>query len=189
MIRKTVLFGGYDASGAAGLWATNGTAAGTYELTGIGTNSTSTPPVYFAAFNGEVFYRGPDASGAYGLWATDGTAAGTIEIGGIANSGVSGAGSNGLDPTSLTVLDTVNELTRTVSETLFFVSDFGLWVTNGTAAGTVELGGVESEGISGAYSAGLNPSNLIAYFPNFIVSDVLFAGKGASGALGLWVTN
>ena len=34
MIRQTVLFDGRDASGY-GLWVTNGTRAGTYELTGI----------------------------------------------------------------------------------------------------------------------------------------------------------
>ena len=35
MIRQTVLFEGVDASGNNGLWESNGTVAGTYELTGI----------------------------------------------------------------------------------------------------------------------------------------------------------
>jgi hypothetical protein len=35
MIRQIVLFEGYDAGGYSGLWETNGTAAGTYEITGI----------------------------------------------------------------------------------------------------------------------------------------------------------
>ena len=67
MIRQTVLFGGYDASGRAGTWATNGTAGGTYELTGFGTNRLSPLPGDFTTFNGEVFYSGPNASGGSDL--------------------------------------------------------------------------------------------------------------------------
>ena len=35
MLRLTTLFEGTDASGHAGLWETDGTADGTYELTGV----------------------------------------------------------------------------------------------------------------------------------------------------------
>jgi ELWxxDGT repeat protein len=35
MTRQVVLFSALDASGNDGLWVTNGTAAGTHELTGI----------------------------------------------------------------------------------------------------------------------------------------------------------
>ena len=35
MLPNVVLFAGTDFSGDTGLWVTNGTAAGTYELTGI----------------------------------------------------------------------------------------------------------------------------------------------------------
>jgi hypothetical protein len=188
MIRQTVLFGGYDASGAAGTWATNGTVAGTYELTGFSTNLNNPLPFAFTGFNGEVFYSGPDASGGFGLWETNGTAAGTIEIGGITNSGVSGAGSGGLSPSSLTVLDTVHEFAGTVSKTLFFAGadsggGVGLWVTNGTAAGTVELGGVGSLGISGVGSY-FHPYDLIAYYPNFFCRTCCSLAMMQANALG-----
>jgi ELWxxDGT repeat protein len=63
------------------LWVTNGTAAGTYELTNIsGANSGGLYPFYFTVFNNEVLFRGADAAGNYGLWVTDGTAAGTYEL-------------------------------------------------------------------------------------------------------------
>ena len=65
MLRQTVLFNGTDASGHAGLWETNGTAAGTYELTGV-VNGVSNP-ADFVAFNGEVLFQGQDTSGLYGI--------------------------------------------------------------------------------------------------------------------------
>ncbi len=55
----------------------------------------------------------------------------------------------------------------------------GLWVTNGTAAGTHEL-----LGISGASTAGVEPSSLTVFD-----GEVLFNGLDASGQHGLWVTN
>ena len=94
-------------SGDTGLWVTNGTAAGTYELTGIvgaGTGYVGVGIVprfvasNFALYNGEVWFAGFDTSGQDGLWETDGTAASTHELTGIA-----GASSTGLDPFWLTV--------------------------------------------------------------------------------------
>jgi len=42
MLRQTVLFNGADSNNFGGLWVTNGTAAGTSELTGIsGTDTNS----------------------------------------------------------------------------------------------------------------------------------------------------
>jgi ELWxxDGT repeat protein len=187
MIRQTVLFGGYDASGAAGLWATNGTTAGTYEVTGF--VQSSIPASGFTVFNGEVFYQGGDAVGGDGLWSTDGTAAGTTELGGIGDAGISGVGVGGLDPSWLTVLRNAPAF-----KTLLFVGqdsggDSGLWVSNGTAAGTSELGGVGSIGISGAQHLGLDPSGLTLFMPNFDFSEMMFAGRGADGPSGLWVTD
>jgi hypothetical protein len=76
-----VLFSGLDANGDIGLWITNGTSVGTYELTGInGDNPSGLFSGYFPAFTvfkGEVLFSGIDAAGNYGLWVTNGTAAGT----------------------------------------------------------------------------------------------------------------
>ncbi len=122
------MFAGTDSAGDEGLWVTNGTVAGTYELTGIeGANAAGLfgrgPAGFvpdFTPLNGAVLFRGLDANG-----------------------------------------------------------DLGLWVTNGTAAGTYEL-----TGISGAYSGGL----FSGYFPAFTVlnGEVLFGGIDAAGNDGLW---
>ena len=65
MLRQTVLFNGTDASGHAGLWETNGTAAGTYELTGVVDGVFK--PADFIFFNNEVLFQGQDTSGLYGI--------------------------------------------------------------------------------------------------------------------------
>ena len=75
MLRQTVLFEGTNASGTTGLWATNGTATGTHELTRIiGANAGGLQPDGFTVFNGEVLFGGVDLAGR-GLWVTNGTAA------------------------------------------------------------------------------------------------------------------
>ena len=55
----------------------------------------------------------------------------------------------------------------------------GLWVTNGTASGTLEI-----TGVVGANMSGLNPQ----YLTN-LNGGMLFNGTDASGIQGLWVTN
>jgi hypothetical protein len=81
MLPNTVLFEGADSSGRTDLWETNGTAVGTFELTGVaGAPSTGLYPSDLTNYNGEVLFTSFDASGADGLWVTDGTAAGTHEL-------------------------------------------------------------------------------------------------------------
>ena len=96
MARQIVLFQGGDAAGHLGLWESNGTASGTFELTGIaGANANGLDPFGFTFIDGEALFHGLDAAGHDGLWETDGTAAGTHELTGIA-----GASANGLAPTN-----------------------------------------------------------------------------------------
>ena len=171
-----VMFDGEDTSGAVGLWVSNGTAAGTYELTGIANANSfglrssviqEFPPQYnIAVLNGEAVFAGIDASNFVGLWVSDGTAAGTHEL-----TGISGEYTGGFDPEYLTVLN---------GEVLFdgTGSDLGndLWETNGTAAGTIEIAGPK-QGLS-------TPNDLIAFN-----NEVLFQGIDGSGNRGLWVSN
>ena len=143
---------------------TNGTAGGTQELTGIASaSSTGLDPSDMTVFNNEVLFNGVDANGLSGLWVTDGTVGGTHEL-------VAGAGGAsdpaGLNPTNMTVYN---------GEVLFSgldaSGDMGLWVSNGTAAGTHEL-----TGITGADPSGLAPSDLTVYN-----GEVLFRGLDQSG--------
>ena len=75
------LFNGANTAGHLGLWVTNGTAAGTQELTGIAAASaTGIDPTDMTVFNNEVLFNGVDANGLSGLWVTDGTVGGTHEL-------------------------------------------------------------------------------------------------------------
>src|SRR3984957_4435471 len=186
MARNIVLFRGQDATEGIGLWVTNGTAAGTSEIGGIddssvsGANAGGVMPADLTVFGGEVLFEGEDKSLHFGLWETNGTAVGTHEL-----TGISGAYSNGIAPVDLTVFG---------SEVLFEAPDsvhsfnLGLWVTDGTANSTREVGGEGDLGVEGVSAGGLDPSEL-AVFGN----EVLFNGLDAAGSNGpsngLWVTD
>jgi ELWxxDGT repeat protein len=178
-----VLFNGIDSAQLSGLWVTDGTAAGTHELTGIIGAYTGGPagnapggldPRDMMVFGNKVLFNGTDANGNHGLWVTDGTAGGTHEL-----TGIKGADSGGLFtgfPPDFTVYK---------NEVLFEGTDangqVGLWVTNGTAAGTHELTSIKGANTSGS---GLNPEDLTVFN-----NEVVFRGVDASGQIGLWVTN
>jgi ELWxxDGT repeat protein len=191
VLNGEVLFTGVDLSGKYGLWATNGTAAGTHEVTNIaGASTYGVNPADMTVFNGEVLFAGSPsnpASGNEDLWVTDGTGPGTHEI-----TGISGVFSGGLRPSDLTVLTTLIN-GNIVTQALFSGLDSnmngttGLWVTNGTGAGTHEL-----TGISGANTnSGLGPTDMTVFaFGRFIFNrEVLFDGRDASGDQGLWVSD
>jgi ELWxxDGT repeat protein len=173
MSTNVVLFAGFNSSGQAGLWLTDGTAAGTHELTGIGGAYSyglfggGNPPD-ITVLDGNALFNGFNASGYDGLWVTDGTAAGTHEL-----TGISGAYSGGLDPSNMTVFN---------GQAFFGGFDAtrgnGLWVTDGTAAGTHEL-----TGISGASNVFL-PSDFLVF-----KNQLLFGGFDTSENYGLWVTD
>jgi hypothetical protein len=196
VFNNEVLFEGTDASGGLGFWYTDGTALGTHEIGGLdstgitGAALTGLNPHSMTLYNGEVIFEGQDASGGWGLWETDGTAGGTREIGGLASTGISGAWSGGIfgNPSfgpvnpDFTLFDG-----RLLFEALDTSGHEGLWVTDGTAPGTHEIGGIGSTGISGAASGGFLALNA----PSFTVfnGQVLFEGLDASIKTGLWVTD
>jgi ELWxxDGT repeat protein len=170
MSLNLAMFAGYDATGNDGLWVSNGTAAGTYELTGIaGASTTAFDPFNITEINGEVLFMGTDTNGKLGIWTTNGTVAGTTEI----------AATGGINP----LLPYGNPFAVLNGEALFGAQDasgnYGLWVTNGAAAGTHEI-----TGISGASASGIDPWAMTAFN-----GEVLFDGTDASGNMGLWVTN
>lgn len=171
-----ILFNGVNVSGAKGLWVTDGTAAGTHEVTGISganivgvnlANPAGVNPRSMIVFGDEVLFFGSNESGNQSLWVTDGTAVGTHVV-------VDISGSH---------LAVFND--QVLFESKDANGNLNLWVTDGTATGTHEL-----TGISGANSGGLF-SNVGNPDPDFTVFNgkVLFNGLNASGALGLWVTD
>jgi ELWxxDGT repeat protein len=105
--KNEVLFEGTDANdpAGAGLWVTNGTAAGTHEITGIkgaNTGPLGLNPEGLTLFKNEVLFRGVDASGQIGLWVTNGTAASTHELTGISGAYTGAGGMNAYGLTAVT---------------------------------------------------------------------------------------
>ena len=162
------------------MWTTDGTGAGTKELTGIaGANAcgllaaaaTKTNSPDFTLYNGEVLFNGRDnaATPLQSLWTTNGTAAGTHEV-----TGINGAASTGVNPTDMTVFN---------GSVLFNGVDTaghqGLWITNGTGVGTQEL----TVG-STASATGIDPTDMTV-----LNGEVLFNGVDANGLSGLWAWN
>src|SRR3984957_21088008 len=80
MARYIFLFTGLDSAGNDGLWVSNGTAAGTSELTGIsGTGAGGFAPSGLTVFKSEVLFEGQDTAGNDGLWGTKGTGGSTSD--------------------------------------------------------------------------------------------------------------
>ena len=166
------LFEGEDANGHYNLWITDGTSAGTTELTGAGANAfglfydTDFEP---GIFGNQVLFEGFDASGHYGLWATDGTSAGTSEL------NVAGAYSRGL------FSNVGFDFTMLGNRALFDGEDANgqdnLWITDGTAKGTKELG-----------PAGAS-SNLDPFWITALGNKAVFEGTDSRGQRNLWVTD
>ena len=164
------MFEGQDATyGNAGLWVTDGTVAGTTELSVAGAGPYGLHPTGFTPVNGKLLFGGEDTSDRFGLWATDGTVAGTTEL------AVPGLPAAYTSPFA--------NFTPYNSKVLFTVSDTSgaqsLWVSDGTSAGTAELA------VAGANAIfGLNPTN-----PTPFNGKILFTGSDSSFHTGLWVTD
>ncbi|HZY84412.1 MAG TPA: ELWxxDGT repeat protein, partial [Gemmataceae bacterium] len=113
-----------------GLWVSDGTAAGTRELSPANVSPFGLNPFFLHAVNGRVVFNGSSAAHPdpeSGIWASDGTDAGTVEItpaelaGGLSSLG--GAALSG----------------NTLSFGAFGLGGSELWQTDGTAAGTTQV--------------------------------------------------
>ena len=119
---------------------------------------------------------------------SDGTALGTVEVGGVGDVNLVGqsVASDGLDPQSITSLG--NGMAVFIGHDSSNGQAEGrqtLWVTDGTAAGTQEIGGLDNQGVANVYAdGGLSPSALMG-------SDgvAYFTGEDADGTYVLWETD
>jgi hypothetical protein len=136
-----------------------------------------------------LLFRSNSQSGGNGLWVSDGTIGGTFEIGGALNAGVTG----GYVPSPNQFVGTAgglapNGIVAIGSKALFEGTDstgtVGLWVTDGTAAGTIELGGLKNAGLNNVYFAGLGTYQITAFG-----NKAIFTGTDADDHQGLWVSD
>jgi ELWxxDGT repeat protein len=172
------------------LWKSDGTDAGTVMVKDIdpaGSNPDSTtPPITTYPYNltnvnGTLFFVADDGSGAAGLWKSDGSEAGTVKVVDfpVPPSVCTGTGCASIyAPTNLT----------NVNGTLFFTANNGeLWMSDGTASGTVSIS-VQFSG--GVYSAPPRVSDLTAVngtlFFDATASSTFLPFSSASPTVGLW---
>jgi ELWxxDGT repeat protein len=144
-------------SGNVGLWETNGTAAGTSEISVTGAASSGLSPSNFTVFGSEVLFSGADASGHQSLWVTDGTVSGTSEISTVTKL------PSGLNPSSLFVA-TINSLNA-----------FGVAVSATEGASTTATVATFTDANAGApisdFTATINWGDGTAASPGTVVSN------------------
>ncbi len=161
------------------LWVSDGTTAGTKPIGGIADISVpysatgGVGPEFLTVFGEEMIFAGSDSlnnAETNGLWLTDGTASGTEEVGGPSpGPGKSSPFTNG-DPSGLAP----SNFTTFGSKAIFTGTDSsgfeGLWVTDGTPGGTLELGGPGNTNIAGSMVGGFSTENFAA-FNNSVLFD------------------
>jgi ELWxxDGT repeat protein len=114
------------AGGRYGLWTSDGTEAGTVEVTGLDGSSPAMPPLRI----GENLYFSASGTENGELWVTDGTAEGT----GIVKSFGPASGMQYTNPNNLTNVDGVLYFNNSPQNELFT-----LWKSDGTEEGTVAV--------------------------------------------------
>ena len=141
------------------MWLTDGTTAGTIE---VASNAYSSIEVQ-GVFNNQLWYTGADGSGNYSLYANNGTSGGSTLVKNLGAGGVAWfiGTYNGKE-----ILDIENSGASGMSS--------GLWLTDGTAAGTVELAS--------------DPKDFITVYGVFN-NQIWYTGTDATGNMDLYANN
>lgn len=145
-----VAFTAADASLGYGVWVTDGTQSGTYELPGVSVGSFGTTMA--ALPGGRLAFVG-SSGGKGGIWLTDGTTLGTSQL------VVPGAASGGLAPGL--VLGFGGSL---VFDGLGSDGQRHIWLSDGTSAGTQAI----ETGVGLAYFTGQNGAFIPALNDDFV---------------------
>ena len=176
-LNRNVLFLANDGIHGKQLWKTDGTAEGTSRITDFQT-PLGFNPISPVILGGYLYFglAGAATTGQSGLWRTDGTEAGTTLVKGFA-------------PTySYSSADTSIQDLTLFDGAIYFAaregdSDFNLWRSDGTTAGTYQVMDVPN-GSSGSY-----PTNLTVAGSNlFFTASVAEADNYAFGPA-LWKTD
>jgi len=165
-----LLFEGLDTAGHLNLFITDGTTAGTSELN-IPAAGSSLLVSNITTLGGKALFTGAHSGGDVGLWVTDGTVGGTSEL---FIPGEQSVGSFSLlNPADLTLFGT---------RVLFAGNDSrgkeGLWITDGTVAGTTEI-----------FAPPLTWSGINPHAFTVSGNEAYFLAQGANRQVGVWVTD
>ncbi len=137
------------------LWKTDGTSAGTSKVKDIYPGSLGSNPSSFYEYNGELFFVADNGSLGKELYKTDGTTAGTVLVKDI-YIGV-GDGLNTLG------VYWVKNGSFYFTATSASASDYEIWKSDGTSAGTTKLKDI-NPGASGSFPGSFYEFNNLLYF-------------------------
>jgi ELWxxDGT repeat protein len=176
------VFSANNGTQPAALFATDGTAAGTTQLTAYGLYAASNITAFgadalFEGTSGEATAAGP--AGTPGLWITDGTQAGTRPIAGPTDPGQPYTTNANAAGGGFTVVATAAGGTEAFFAGTTAAAGTELWVTNGTDAGTVQVADIDP----GAGSS--SPAFITALG---VGRAILTANDGTDGPQ-LWITD
>ncbi|MDE2198432.1 MAG: Hint domain-containing protein [Rhodospirillales bacterium] len=171
MASYPVIFSAYHGSNDSGLWITDGTSAGTWELAvpGVAYDMNASA---FTPLLGRLLFAGMGTQGGQSLWVTDGTGAGTTEI---LTPAMLPPAQSGFRPADLTPYNGKIILSGFNAAWLD-----GLWVSDGTAAGTSEI---PVAGANTTPGGGLSPQELTP-----LNGKLVFDGVDSVGNQ-LWITD
>jgi ELWxxDGT repeat protein len=158
-----LFFGANDGTNGAELWRSDGTADGTFIVKDTHPDPFARGPTRIVPFADGVLYNGNDPVAGYELWRSDGTAGGTHLVKDTF------PGPNG-DVTP-------NPWQPMPGGRVLFAASPGLWVTDGTAAGTVMLAA--------------DPINIAFSGPSFpgVGGTMLFGAQTTYHGVELWATD
>ncbi len=169
-----VLFLANDGANGAELWVTDGTASGTTLFKDINAGAPGSFASGWITVGPRSVFTATDAANGHELWVSDGTAVGTVLVANL-NPGVADAAPIFIGPL-------IAGGTADASRAMFLLDDGTtgreIWVTNGTAAGTVQLKDINP----GAGSA--NATGWIA-----VNGRAVFSASDGTAGQELWVSD
>jgi len=135
-VNGTLFFTAVAGLSGTELWKSDGTAAGTMMVKDINPGNGSSEPLHLTNVGGKLLFSADDGVRGHELWKSDGTTAGTVLVKDI-NRGPEGSSPGGQDPDGL--LDNPTPFAVLNGKLIFWASrsdSTGLWVSDGTTAGT-----------------------------------------------------
>jgi ELWxxDGT repeat protein len=142
-------FAANNGSNGIELWVSDGTEAGTKMLKDINPGSAASQPNYFKEYQGKLYFAATGVAGRE-LWVSDGTEQGTTLFKDI------NPGSSSSLPAGLCVAGSTLYFTAEAYNPSTGNSEWELWKSDGTVAGTVQVVDIPSS------SGGSMPDNLVA---------------------------
>lgn len=136
VVNGVLLFAASDADHGTELWTSDGTAAGTRLFLDIDPGPTSSSPSPPTVYKNQLLFTAYDGIHGREPWITDGTVAGTRMLKDI------DPGSASSSPTSFV----------TMGDNVYFLATGGLWKTDGTESGTVNVAAVSARNLTAAGS-------------------------------------